>query len=256
MRALWHRENLRTRCQEKRLDLQSLHNNWKDTSHDLGGIAYVYRLEGHELWLGQDSLCLPIGKTWVMTWARSPMSINWKDTSYNLGGIAYVYQLRKISRCTRAAGDNFRHCNSMPRSPRVSNQDSVFASKFWPFLCCCLGVKQTTIQSSSLSTSFGRFYVTSRCRYRLMHPAFPTQSSATKTQSLPPSFGSSSITFEFDCGYYPRAAYQEDRDLRSKSRWWASRRSYKCHEYRKNLPHGLSKSFSAGPLELRAWIWA
>ena len=26
-----------------------LSTNWKDTSHDLGGIAYVYQLKGHEL---------------------------------------------------------------------------------------------------------------------------------------------------------------------------------------------------------------
>ena len=34
MRALRHRENLKTRYQERALDLQSLHTNWKDTSYD------------------------------------------------------------------------------------------------------------------------------------------------------------------------------------------------------------------------------
>ena len=63
------------------------------------------------------------------------------------------------------------------------------------------------------------------------------------------------MPFELDYGYHPCAAYQEDRDLYSKSSWWASCLSYKSHECIKNLPHGLSKSLSAGPLGLRAWIW-
>ena len=44
----------------------------------------------------------------------------------------------------------------------------------------------TTIQSSS-STGFGRCYATSRCRYRLMHPSFPTR--LIETQSSPSSPG-------------------------------------------------------------------
>ena len=49
MRAFRHQENLKTHYQERALDLQSLYINWKDTSHDLGVITYVYRLEGHKL---------------------------------------------------------------------------------------------------------------------------------------------------------------------------------------------------------------
>ena len=49
---------------------------------------------------------------------------------------------------------------------------SVVTSKFWPFLCCCLGVKQTTIRSSSSLTGLKRCYATSWCRYRLIHPGF------------------------------------------------------------------------------------
>ena len=52
-----------------------------------------------------------------------------------------------------------------------------------------VGRAPVTIRSSSSSTSFRRCYATSRCRYRLMHPGFPTRSSATETQSSPPSSG-------------------------------------------------------------------
>ena len=82
--------------------------DWKDTNHDLSGIVYIYWLEGHESRLGRDCLCLPIGRTQVMTWAGLPMSTNWKVTSYNLGGIAYVRQLER-----RELRFNSRHCRSV-----------------------------------------------------------------------------------------------------------------------------------------------
>ena len=52
-------------------------------SHDLGGIAYVYQLEGHMSRLGRDCLCLPIGRTRVTTWAGLPIPTHWKGTSYD-----------------------------------------------------------------------------------------------------------------------------------------------------------------------------
>ena len=79
---------------------QYLPTDWKDTSHNLGGISYVYQL-----------------------------------TIHNLGGIAYV--IRRI---------------------------------------------QVTIWSLLL-TGLRRWYTTSRCRYQLMYPSFPTRSLATETQS-------------------------------------------------------------------------
>ena len=103
------------------------------------------------------------------------MSTDWKDTSYN-STLIIVNRLTKmvyskpvqISRCTRAGGDNFSCCNSIPLFPRLSNQGSVITSKFWSSLCYCLGVKQTTIQSSLL-TGLRRYYAMSQCRYQLMH---------------------------------------------------------------------------------------
>ena len=109
------------------------HCHWPAyTSHDSGGIAYVYQLEGHESQLGRDCLCLLIGRPQVTTWARLPMSTHWENTSYN--SIFVIIDLHnelvQIGWCTQAARDNFRHWNLMPQSPRVSNQDSVFTSKF------------------------------------------------------------------------------------------------------------------------------
>ena len=62
---------------------------------------------------------------------------------------------------------------------------------------------QATMIQSSSSTGFGRCYATSRCRYRLMHPGFPTRLSATKTHSSSPSSGARGTTFRLGCGYTP-----------------------------------------------------
>ena len=42
-----------------------------------------------------------------------------------------------------------------------------------------------------------------------MHLGFPTQLSATKTQSSPPSSGPPSTTFELNCGYHLRIFYED-----------------------------------------------
>ena len=79
--------------------------DWNGTSHDSNGIA---------------------------------CSTNWKGTSYDLilavvdGLMKMVhYKPVQISRCTQAGGDNFSRCNLIPRSPRLSDRDSVFTCKFW-----------------------------------------------------------------------------------------------------------------------------
>ena len=72
----------------------------------------------------------------------------------------------------------------------------------WARLHMSLGRTQATIRFLSL-TDFGKCYATSRCRYRLMHLSFPTQLSATETQSSPPSFGPCSTTFRLGCDYTP-----------------------------------------------------
>ena len=66
------------------------------------------------------------------------MSTNWKDISYDLILIIIDWLTKmvyskpaQIIRCTRAGKDNFRHCNSISQSLRLSNQGSVLTSKFW-----------------------------------------------------------------------------------------------------------------------------
>ena len=85
-------------------------------SHDLGGIAYVYQLKGHESRLGRDCLC------------------HGKATSY----------------------------------------DSTLVVE---------------------------------CRYRLMHPGSPTQS--TETQSPPPSPSPPGTALELDRTYHPHVFYED-----------------------------------------------
>ena len=130
IRALYYREDSRTRCQEILGRSAVAATDWKDTSHDLGGIADTYPLEGH--------------------------------------------QLRFDSRHRRSAYED----------------DTP-----------------VTIWSSSSTTSFRRCYATSRCRYRLMHPSFPTRS--TETQSSPPSSGARVTTFELDYGYHLRISCKD-----------------------------------------------
>ena len=125
-------------------------------------------------------------------------------TSHNSGGIAVVYRLISHD----SSKDNFRRCNSIIRSPRLSNRGSVVTSKFWSSLYCCLDVKQTTIRCSS-STGLSTCYATSRCRYQLMHPGFQTRLLATGTQSSPPSPGPPGTTFELDCGYHLRVSCRD-----------------------------------------------
>ena len=96
----------------------------------------------HQLWLGRDCLFLPMGKTWPTIW---PLSLS----PYMM----IKYEPVQISWYIWIARNNFRHCNLIPRFPRVSNQDSVFTLKFWPFLCYCLGVNQTTIRCLSSITN-------------------------------------------------------------------------------------------------------
>ena len=146
--------------------------DWKDMSHVLDEIVYVYRLEVYQLrfnlhYIGWLRL--------VMTRAGLPMSTDWKDTSYN-STLVIINRLTKmihskpaqISWYTRAGRDNFSCCNLIPLSLRLSNQSSVVTLKFWSFLYCCLGVKQTTIQSLLL-TGLRKYYATSWCRYQSMH---------------------------------------------------------------------------------------
>ena len=94
--------------------------------------------DNYPVWkrLGWNCLCLPIRKTRVTTWVRVPMSTHWKGTSYD--SIFLIVGLHdeqvQISWCTQTVRNNFSHCNSMPQFLKISNKDSVFASKFWSFL--------------------------------------------------------------------------------------------------------------------------
>ena len=122
-------------------------------SHDLGGVAYVYRLEGHMSRLGRDCLCLPIGRTRVTTWVGLPILTHWKGTSYD----SILVIIGRLTKMIHQLRFDSRH-------RRLAYKDDT----------------PVTIRSLSSSTSFRRCYATSWCRYRLMHPGFSTRSSATQ----------------------------------------------------------------------------
>ena len=189
----------------------------------------THRLEGHQRrlgWdclclpidqsqLGRDCLCLPIGRIQVMIrflsysladslggfikgfcdgifTGRAPVTIrSWLtrmvhykpvQIKINAPGLVEVF----IDLVVRY---------SPPRPPRLNCTSRLSCNlKVLVFFVLLSGVKQTTILSLS-STGLRRCYATSRCRYRLMHPGFPTRLSATETQSSPPSSGSPGTTF-------------------------------------------------------------
>ena len=185
--------------------------DWNSTSHDFNGIA---------------------------------CSTNSKGTSYDLilaivdGLMKMVhYKPVQLSWCTRAGRDNFNRCNLIPQSPRLSNRGSVITSKFWSSLCCCLVVKQT-INWSSLSTGLRRCYVSSRCRYRLMHPGFPTWLSAIKTHSSTLSSGARGTTFRLSCDYTPSISSHAS-PTRKTSSFVPDPSRNQVTTCRKNLLHGL-----------------
>ena len=103
---------------------------------------------------------------------------------------------------------------SMLRPRHQANYDSIrlivnrlvvqigFCDRF-----ICWEKTQVTIQSLSSLTDLSICYATSRCRYRLMHLGFSTQS--TETQSWLPSPSLPGTTFELNCSYHLCAFYNE-----------------------------------------------
>ena len=81
----------------------SISTYWKDTSHDLGEISYVYQLEKYKLQFN-PSHC------WLTRCASANMSIY------------------------PSSGNNIKCYNWISWSLRVSNQSSVLTSKLWSFL--------------------------------------------------------------------------------------------------------------------------
>ena len=77
------------------------------------GIAYIYGLEWHQSQLKQDCLFYQLEGHQLRF---NPCRCRWlyKDVTQRAGA--------DNNRCTRAGGDNFRRCNSIPRPPRLDCQ--------------------------------------------------------------------------------------------------------------------------------------
>ena len=117
LRVLWHWENLKTSYQKRVLDLQLLYTNWKNTSHNLGGIAYVYQLERHESRRGWDYQYLPIGKAPVTIWSSSLLA-NKNDT---------LQAGADNDQCTWACGDLYRPYS--PTRPTTASPTRLSATE-------------------------------------------------------------------------------------------------------------------------------
>ncbi len=161
-----------------------------------------------------------------------PIFTNWKCDIYDLI-LVIVDQLTKmvhnwsVKIITDAPGLAMdvvvQHYNLLDSI--VSNRGSVFTSKFWSSLCYFLGIKQrlstafypqtdgqTERQNSTIEAYFRAFVNFEQNNWaRLLLMAEFTYNNA-KNASI------GHTPFELNCGYHPRASYEEDVDPRSQSK--------------------------------------
>ena len=129
----------------------------------------------------------------------------------------------------------------------VSDRGSVFTSKFWSSLCYFLGIKrrlstafhpqtdgQTERQNSTMEAYLRAFVNYEQDNWARLLPMaeFAYNNAKNATTGHTP--------FELNCGFHPRASYEEDVDPRSKSKA-ADKLTTKQRELttvcRKNLQH-------------------
>ena len=116
-----------------------------------------------------------------------------------------------------------RH-HSLPESI-VSDRGSVFTSKFWFSLCYFLGIKrklstafhsqtdgQTERQNSTMEAYLRAFVNFEQDNWARFLPMAEFAYNNAKNTST------GYTSFELNCGFYPRASYKEDVDLRSQSK--------------------------------------
>ena len=186
--------------------------DWKGTNHDSDGIAYVYRLEGHQLRFDPchrrpaDSLKGLIDEL-----------CDWIAYIYGLEGHQLRFDPRHRrpadengtlrvgadnDRCTRAGGGNFRRCSSTPRSLSLHLQVMIF------------------------------LVLLLRHQAKSFHRLPPLNRPACKDGYTP---------FKLNCGHHPRVSY---KNIDSRSRFKAvDELAYDFKNLmtacRKNLRHGL-----------------
>ena len=143
------------------------------------------------------------------------MSTDWKNTSYDT--IPLIVGLQdepvQISQYTRAAGDNFRHYNLMPRSFRLE----VLA------FFVLLPSRQVNYELILVVVDRKDMLHDEPVQIPIDAPRLLDSMSATETQSSPPSPGPPGTTFELRLRLPPTRLLQNDLDLRSneKSRGYA-----------------------------------
>ena len=107
----------------------------------------------------------------------------------------------------------------------VTDQGSLFTSKFWSLLCYFLGIKrrlstafyqqtdgQTKRQNSTIKAYFRAFVNFKQNDWARLFPIAEFAYNNTKNAST------GHIPFELNCGYHPRVSYEKDLNPRSKSK--------------------------------------
>ncbi len=107
----------------------------------------------------------------------------------------------------------------------VSDRSSVFISKFWSSLCYFFGIKQrlsttfhpqidgqTERQNSTMKAYLRAFVNFEQDDWARFLPMAEFAYNNAKNASI------GHIPFELNCGFYPRASYEEDVDPRSQSK--------------------------------------
>ena len=144
MRALRHRYNLRTCCQEGRPAVAA--TNTYPSRKELGRDCLCLPVGRHESRLGRDCLCLPIGRTRVTTQAGLPMSIDWKNTNYD-SILIVVDRLKKMLR-----DGPVQIPIDAPRLPRLNRQRlrlSLYLQVLTPLVPLMSSTAVTTNASST-----------------------------------------------------------------------------------------------------------
>ncbi len=164
-----------------------------------------------------------------------PVSTNWKGETYDsilliVDRLTKMVHYEPVKVTTDAPGlaeviiDMVVRHHGLPDSI-VSDRRSVFNSKFWSSLCYFLGIKgrlltafhlqtdgQTERQNSTMEAylrAFVNYKQDDLARLLLMAEFAYNNAKNASTGHTP---------FELNCGFHPRASYEEDIDPRSKSK--------------------------------------
>ena len=164
-----------------------------------------------------------------------PVSINWKGDSYNsilviVNRLTKMVHYEPVKITLDAPGlaeviiDVVVRHHGLPDSI-VTDQGSLFTSKFWSLLCYFLGIKrrlsiafhpqtngQTERKNSTIEAYLQAFVNFEQNDWARLLPIAEFAYNNAKNLSTGPTL------FELNCGYHPHVFFEEDTNFRSQSK--------------------------------------